>query len=94
MSGLGNSMDLPFEPTSGHLEDDHVHYSGGLVVMAAVTPVPGVGPKPTLVFRFATQTGEFYPSVVLVCDDDQMAKLRPLIVQAVQLARQSAREAS
>lgn len=46
MGDLGNSMDLPFEAdnTGGVLHDEHVHYSGGLVVMAAVVPVPEVGP--------------------------------------------------
>lgn len=92
MGDLGDhGLDLPFEPTSGELTDEHVHMSGGLVVMAAVTPVPGVGPKPTLVFRFSDPFGHFYPAMVLIQDDDQIAKLRPLINQAIHAAREGAK---
>lgn len=91
MTDLGNSMDLPFEEGgAGDLADDHVHYSGGLVVMAATIDVPDLGVKPALVFRFATPEGGFYPPVCLVADDDQLAKLRPLIVEAIATARRSA----
>ena len=90
MTDLGNSMDLPFEPSSGILHDEHVHYSGGLVVMAATIDVPEVGLKPAVVFRFATPEGGFYPPVVLVADDAQLAKLRPLIHQAIAAARKAA----
>ena len=91
MSDLGNSMDLPYEAgPPGELADEHVHYSGGVVVMAATIPVPAAGVKPALVFRFATPTGDFYPATVLVCDDDQLAKLRPLINQAIAAARRAA----
>ncbi len=92
MSDLGNSMDLPFEPTTGALEDEHVHFSGGVVVMASVVAVPDAGPKPALVFRFSTPLGEFYPAIVLVTDDDQMAKLRPLINESIAAARRGAQE--
>jgi hypothetical protein len=92
MSNLGSSMDLPFEPSPpGDLQDGHVHFSGGVVVMASFVDVPEVGPKPALVFRFATPTGDFYPPVVLVCDDDQLAKLRPLILHAIHAAREGAK---
>jgi hypothetical protein len=95
MSDLGNSLSMPFEPTpEGPLLDDHVHYSGGVVVAAAVCPVPGIGPKPALIFRFTTPEGEFYPAVVLVCDDDQLAGLQPLISKAIHAARKAAREAT
>jgi hypothetical protein len=83
-------MDLPLEPTTGELMDDHVHWSGGVFVMASVVDVPEIGPKPALVFRFATPEGGFYPAIVLVADDDQLAKLRPLIVEAIQMARREA----
>lgn len=63
MDDLGNSMDFPLEPTTGQLHDTHVHYSGGVVVMPSVVDVPEVGPKPALVFRFATPEGGFYPPV-------------------------------
>lgn len=90
MTDLGNSMDLPLEPTTGQLYDDHVHWSGGVVVMASTVDVPEVGVKPAVVFRFTTPDGTFYPPVVLVTDDDQMAKLRPLLVEAIQMARRAA----
>jgi hypothetical protein len=92
MSALGNDMDLPYESgPPGYLHDEHAHFSGGVVVMASVVDVPDAGPKPALVFRFATPTGGFYPPTVLVCDDDQLAKLRPLILQAVHAAREAAK---
>lgn len=93
MGDLGNNMDLPFEAdnTGGVLHDEHVHYSGGLAVMAAVVPVPEIGPKPALIFRFATPLGDFYPPIVLVADDDQLAKLRPLLQAAIATARRAAK---
>ena len=97
MSGdLGNSMDLPFEadPIGMQVPDEHAHFSGGVVVIAAVIDVPDVGPKPSLVFRFAMPEGGFYPPVVLVQDDDQIAKLRPLIFQAIKAAREAAQKAA
>lgn len=92
MTHLGNSMDVPFEAddSGGTLHDEHVHYSGGLVVMAAKIDVPEVGPKPALVFRFATPEGGFYPPVVLVADDDQLAKIGPLVAEASAAARKAA----
>lgn len=90
MDDLGNSMDLPLEPTTGELVDEHRHYSGGVFVMPSTVDVPEIGVKPALVFRFATPTGDFYPPTVLVLDDDQMAKLRPLIVESIQMARRAA----
>ena len=94
MGDIGNSMDLPFEPTTGQLHDEHVHFSAGVVVMASVMDVPGIGPKPALVFRFAMPLGGFYPPVVLVQDDDQIAKLRPLIFRAIKAARDAAQKAA
>lgn len=87
---LGDDLDLPLEPTSGELLDYHVHWSGGVVVLSSTIDVPGAGKKPALVFRFASPTGEFYTPIVLVADDDQMAKLDPLISGAVDLARRAA----
>jgi hypothetical protein len=90
-------LDLPFEEGArGELLDEHVHYAGGLVVMAAVTPLPAPdGPTPTLVFRFARPDGSgFYPPFVLVLADGQMAKLRPLIMEAIAAARRAAATAT
>lgn len=86
----GNSLDLPFEPTTGELLDEHVNYSGGVVVMASVVTL-AEGKAPALVFRFAVPTGGFYPPTVLVLEDDQMAKLRPLIMEAIATARRGAK---
>ena len=92
MTGLDNSIDLPFEASSGDLHDaDDALFSGGVVVMASVVDVPEVGPTPALVFRFATPQGAFYPPFVLVAADDQLAKLRPLVVEAIVTARNAAK---
>jgi hypothetical protein len=93
MSGdLGDhSLDLPFEEGgAGPFTDQHVHMSGGLVVLASVVDVPGAGKKPALVFRFARPDGVFYPAICLVADDDQIAKIRPLINEAIAAARRGA----
>jgi len=90
---LGNhDLDVPFEEgPEGPLLDENVHYSGGVVVMAGTVDVPEVGVMPSLVFRFTTPLGEFYPAIVLVTDDDQMAKLRPLLMEAIATARRVAK---
>lgn len=92
MADLGDSLDLPFETQSETpgLQGEHVHYSGGVVVMAAVVDVPDAGKKPALVFRFARPDGVFMPAICLVADDEQIAKLRPLINGAIAEARRGA----
>lgn len=95
MADLGDhSLDLPFEPqgpTPWDHGNEHVHYAAGVVVMAAAVEVPDVGKMPALVFRFTEPTtGQFYPPFCLVTDDDQMAKLRPLINEAIATARRGA----
>ncbi len=91
---LGNSLDLPLQPATGPLFDPHdAEPAGGVVVMAAGVDVPGVGPKPALVFRFTHPLGEFYPPRVLVLDDDQATKLGPLVTDAVRMAVDAARAA-
>lgn len=93
MGDLGDSLDLPFEESpSGQMPDiAEALFSGGLVVMALAVDVPAVGKNPALAFRFATPTGGFYQPIVLVTDDDQLAKLQPLIIEAVQTARRAAK---
>lgn len=92
MTGLDNSIDLPFEPSSGELQlDADAQFAGGVVVMACVVDVPEVGPSPALVFRFTAPLGGFYPPMVLVCADDQLAKLRPLVAEAIVTARNAAK---
>lgn len=88
-------MDLPFEAQGpSPMPDEHVNFSGGVVVMASVVNVPGAGPKPALVFRFAMPLGGFYPPIALVEDDDQMAKLGALVMQAASAACDGARRAA
>lgn len=80
------SMDFPFEPTeAAPMLDEHVHYSGGVVVMAA-----NVGDQAAVVFRFSTPEGLFYPPVVLVLDPEQMAKFPGLVDQAAKCALDAA----
>lgn len=96
-------IDVPFEPTpEGPLLDDHVHFTGEVVVMAATIPVPPAmaGGKegqhwPALVFRFAAPDGSgYYPATCLVLEDDRMAKLRPLVMQSIHHAREQAKAKS
>lgn len=93
MGDLGNSLDLPYEDNPGPvpMPDQHVHFSGGVVVMPSTVDVPEVGKKPALVFRFAMPEGGFYTAICLVADDEQMAKLRPLIAQSIHAAREAAK---
>lgn len=87
-----NDLDLPFEAggEGPMLDTDQARLSGGLVVLAATIPTDG-GVWPALVFRFATPTGGFYPPIVLATEDEQLAKLRPLINEAIAAARRGAR---
>lgn len=94
MSRLGDSMDLPFEEGPPHHTTEGMLLSGGVVVLAAVMPLPDGEHKPALMFRFASPTGDFYPPMTLVLDDDQVAKLPLLIIEAAAAAIQAAKEAS
>lgn len=97
MAGLGNDIDLPFEAGEyGHVDvtAEGGQIAGGVIVMAATAPVPGIGPTPTLVFRFTTPTGGLYPPIALVLNEDQMKKLRPLLNEAIHLSIERARQES
>lgn len=97
MTDLGNSMDLPFEegPRGVEMDLDRAIVSGGVVVIAATLPVPGMGTKPAIVFRFANPDGSgFYDPMVLVCDDDQLAKTVDVIAKATTAAIRRAKEAT
>lgn len=97
MADLGDhGLDLPYEdgPSGQHADLGPMQISGGVVVMAVTVPVPGVGIKPALVFRFATPLGEFYDPVLLVLDQDQINKLPDLVAKAVRSAAETARRAS
>lgn len=96
---LGDDLDLPFEEVPGgaagaFMTDlDDALVCGGLVVMGGVLPVPGIGPKPALVFRFATATGDLANPVVLVLDADQAAKTTALVDAAVNASLKLAEDA-
>lgn len=94
MSTLGDhGMDMPFEenPEPAQLGDEHFHLAGGMVVASTTgVDVPEVGRCPALLFRFMQPHGEFYPPMLLVLDDDQMAKLGPLVTAAIETARRAA----
>lgn len=96
MGDLGDhDLDLPFEASTGQLHDAaECIIVGGLVVMATVVDVPEHGPKPGLVFRFMLPTGRLRRPVLLIADDDQIAKLEPLMASAIAAARRAATEAS
>lgn len=88
----GGSLDMPFEEHDPIEMDVEAQLSGGLVIQAATTPMPGVGMLPTLVFRFARPDGSgFYPPIALITNDDQLAKLRPVIQEAIATARRAAK---
>lgn len=90
---MGNhDMDLPFEeqqPTPMNPNDVPL-VASGVVVMATLADVPGVGLKPGLVFRLVRPDGAFYQPIMYVADDDQLAKMRPLINAAIASARNAA----
>lgn len=89
---LGDDLDLPFERQAlTEIDLDHAHIASGVAIMAALLPVPDAGVKPALVYRFANPDGSgFYPPMVLVTDDDQMAKLGPLTEAAAATAIEQA----
>lgn len=99
-----HSLDLPFEKVPDgplNVDMENVLIAGGLVVMAACIPLTGLTDieqgtanhkvTPALVFRFVDPMGQDYPPMVLILDDDQMGKLRPLVNQAIHAAREGAR---
>lgn len=89
---MGDNLDVPFddaEPGTTIDIDDSV-LTGGLIVAGAAVPVPGIGTCPALVYRFARYDGHILRPVVLVLDDDQMAKIPALIADAAAAARRVA----
>jgi hypothetical protein len=89
---LGNhDLDLPFEPSEpAAIELQDAMMSGGLAIMAAAIPVPGIGKMPSLIYRFARPDGTFYPPMVLVADEDQLTKLAALTASATAAAIRAA----
>lgn len=95
MSRLGDSMDMPYEQNPpGQSITDGFLLSGGVVVAGAVLPLDDGEHKPALMFRFSDPLGHFYPPMLLVLDDDQAAKLPPLVSKAVSDAIRAAKEAA
>ena len=88
-----NDLDLPFEPTDPMPMADQANaiVCGGVVVRAATVDVPDAGMQPALVWQFVQADGHFLQPVLLVVDDGQMAKLRPLIFEAIARARRGAK---
>lgn len=87
-------MDLPFERQArAEVPLDAAMVSGGVVIAAALLPVPDGGPDmPALVFRFAMADGSgFYPPTVLTAELHQLEALVPLITQAVTTVSEAAR---
>lgn len=93
MPDLGSNMDLPFErdPVGFDLPVTDFSLAFGVVVLASTVNLPGVGVKPAVGFRFADGRGGWLPPVLLVQDDEQLAKMRPLINQAIHAAREAAK---
>lgn len=92
-----HSLDMPYEPTGGSVPwiGDDLNVTGGVVVLASTVPV-GDETWPALIFRFPLPDGSrnFYPPIIMVCSDDHMAKLRPILIAAMHDAREAARAAS
>jgi hypothetical protein len=87
-------LNLPFQAAPAGQEmpaDADAVLAGGLVVMAATIPVPGVGTKPALVFRFVEPHGVFHHPLVLVCEPDELAHLAQLVFDAIAAAIGAAR---
>lgn len=92
MRSLGDGgLDLPYEGQDLTELTDEFVVVGGVVLMAAVVPVGGEN-YPALAFRFALPHGEFMPPVLLVCSDEQMEALVPLVTAAVDGAVKAVRK--
>lgn len=91
------SLNLPFEENPGgqtFAVDVTGRLASGVVILAAVLPVPDVGPMPCLIYRFAKPDGSgFHPDVMLALTDDQAADLPKLTSDAVDSARRAAEAA-
>jgi hypothetical protein len=88
-----NNLDLPFEKAAPGTEitAPDALIAGGIVIMATVVNVPGVGPMPGLLFRFAKPDGSgFYPPTHLIASDDQILKAWPRVQAACQAAVEAA----
>lgn len=90
----GDSINLPFEPSTGSADLADGTFAAGVVVIAGVLPAPGLEPLPVLVFRFTKPDGTgFYPPIALVIDDADMGRLPELVTAAAEGAIAAARKA-
>jgi hypothetical protein len=93
MSFGDGSLNLPFEqgPDGQTIPiDNSTLLASGVVILAGVMPVPGVGLMPCLIYRFARPDGSgFYSPIALVIPDDEMFMTVKLTQDA---ARASVRE--
>lgn len=96
----GHSLDLPFEPHDQipMLDKDDAVACGGLVVRAGTIGVPEflgqpAATWPLLVWTFYRVDGSQLQPLMLALPDEQMAKLRPLIFEAMATARRAAKSA-
>lgn len=89
---MSDDLDLPFEPIpdGAYLPDEHLHLSGGCVVMSATVPADNGSLLPALVFRFTDPNGTFYPPVVLVLSVAQLNKFPGLISDSIAAALRAA----
>lgn len=93
LSSDPHSIDLPYEdnPPGQTVPLDDARIASGVVIAAAVMPVPGRGPMPCLVYRFATPNGSgFYPPIALVVNDQQMRALAQLTAETTTAAVKAA----
>jgi hypothetical protein len=82
---MSGDLDVPFEqgPSGQTVDLSDGRIASGLVVMAAMLPLPDRGTMPCLVYRFAVPDGSgFYPPMLLAVDEDQMLKLAQLTASA------------
>ena len=94
MADLGDSLDLPFElnPPGQTIDLNNLTLAGGVVCIAAVVPIPDVGSKPGIIFRFTRPDGAFYDPICLIIDPEQALKAPILVNRAVQAAVKAVRE--
>jgi hypothetical protein len=92
---FGGELDLPFEegPPGQTMPFGDGTFASGLVLLAGTIPVPDVGVMACLIYRFANPDGSgFYPPIVLVVDDQQMAGITQLTAAASDAAVRTARQ--
>lgn len=95
MKSLGDGgMNVPYEdnPEPVLAEDlglTHSHISAGVVTMAATVDVAGER-QPAILFRFGDGNGDFYPPMLLVLSDEEMAALPDVIGDAARAALSAA----